>query len=149
MKWLPLLVLVLACSSTSTEDKKLFQQSVEAHEAALSMGEQVKDNLSRLSSYLDSQEISSEMWLKDSVEVLNLDYSSWQESIVEVPGHEHEHHDHDGHDHSHDHSSDPDLTPEMVLEIQQDLRIQAERLNARVEEILNTIQQDSEVDSDE
>ena len=53
--------------------------------------------------------------------------------------HEHEHHEHDHAGHNHDHSPAADLTPEMVLDIQKDLRDRAVLLNVRAQKLLDTL----------
>ncbi len=63
--------------------------------------------------------------------------------MVEVPGFEHDHnHDHDhGHDHDHDHSHDhsndnlSDLPPAEMLELQQALKKEAQRLLGEAREL--------------
>ena len=73
--------------------------------------------------------------LMDSVKVLNADLFYWRSNLIEVPGMEHEHH----HGHTHGYQPLAHLTPEMVLDIQKDLRNQIIQLNIRTQKLLDTL----------
>ncbi|WP_462251334.1 hypothetical protein [Ekhidna sp.] len=128
-------VVVFGCSNS--KNGELIEKSKELHESALDVGQQVSEKIQQISDRAEALEEPQLSAIKDSVEVLLTDWGTWQESIVEVPGHDD--HDHHGHDHDHDHGSSPDLTPAMVLEIQQDLQRRAMNLDARAQRILNTL----------
>jgi len=132
-----LFVLFVFTACTSAEHSKLNQQSIEMHEAALEVGRKVNEKIEKIS--LEAESGLDSAFL-DSLSALKLGYEEWSGSIVEVPGYEHDHHDHEGHDHDHhDHGSSPDLTPEMVLEIQTELKKGAEKLERRVDVLLEQI----------
>lgn len=142
-----ILTIVFACSSHSHENE-LFDQSVEAHESALKTSREVTDGIKRMNALLEGLS-EDQLYLKDSLAVLKQDFIDWEKSIIEVPGHEsdidnHEGHDHEGHDHEghehHDHSAAPDLTMEMVLDIQKDLKDQIIQMNARTKRLLETFE---------
>lgn len=145
MKKLSILVSVILGACTSGHNEELHQQSIEMHEAALRIGKQANDKIKQFASEVEALADSS---LLDSLASLKQGYQDWDESLVEVPGHEHDHHDHEGHDHGdhegHDHSPAPDLTQEMVLEIQKELKLKAEKLNARADRLLELVKSQEE-----
>lgn len=137
MKKLLLLIIVFGCSSSREE--RLLEESKKVHEEALNIGIKISEKIAEIDDYADGLEEPEKSTLKDSVEVLLADWGEWEASIVEVPGHDHDHHDHD---HNHDHGSTPDLTPAMLLEIQQDLQKRALKLNVRAQNILEKLSTD-------
>ncbi len=136
MRLLLITLILFGCSSS--RDERLLEKSKEVHEAALDVGQQVSKKIEQINDLAEELEEPLKTAAIDSAEVLLTDWGSWQSSIVEVPGHDHDH-DHHGHDHNHDHGSSPDLTPAMVLEIQQDLQKRALNLDTRAQKILNTL----------
>ena len=150
MKKFLILTIVLACSSHAHEGP-LFDQSVEAHEAALKTSREVTSKIKEMNTLLEGLS-DDPLSLKDSLAVLKQDFIDWEKSIIEVPGyesdihegHDHEEHGHEGHDHhehsheGHDHSPAAELTMEMVLDIQKDLRDQIAKMNLRSEKLLES-----------
>jgi len=134
MKKLLLLIVIFGCSSSREE--RLLEKSKEIHETALNIGNEVKDKIKQIDEQADNLEEPTKSAIKDSVETLTSAWEFWESTIVEVPGHEHEHHDHN---HDHDHSQPDNLTPEMVLELQQDLQSRAASLNVRAENVLKRL----------
>ncbi|MDE0471846.1 MAG: hypothetical protein OXH57_07885 [Ekhidna sp.] len=139
MRKLFFLLIFTACASSQNE--KLNKQSIETHEAALKMGEQVNKKIAQITTAVEAV---SDSILQDSLKSLKQDYADWESSIVEVPGYEHDHHNHEGHDHHENHGSSPDLTPEMVLEIQIELKRKAENLNIRAIKLSEMIKSEKE-----
>ena len=115
--------LLAACTA---KEKPAQKKSIELHEQALAIGKAVEQKLAAFT--------TSDSILLDSIELLKADLELWESNLIEVPGHDHDHH---GHDHNHDHGSQPDLTPEMMLEVQTALKIEVEKLNSRIEKLLN------------
>ena len=138
MKRILLILLIYGCSPS--HDEKLYTQSVETHDLAIKIGENVEEKIKRIAQSASSLEEPLKSFFQDSVKALTQDFAYWQSTIVEVPGHDHDHdhHDHD-HDHNHNHSTVPDLTPEMMLDIQRDLRDRIVKLNVRAQNLLNTL----------
>ncbi len=137
MKKLFILTFVFACTSTA-HDSEIIKQSIELHEAALKVSQGVVDDIKTMDALTDSLSDDTVV-LKDSLVNIKQAFDAWEESIVEVPGHDdHDHHDHHGHDHDHDHdhAPSPDLTDEMVLEIQQEMKDQIEKLSKRTKALL-------------
>lgn len=128
------IVLVFACSSSSNE--KLQLKSIETHDLAVKISEHVSEKIKRIEVYMEQLEEPMKSILKDSVEVLKKDYAYWESTIIEVSGHEHEHHEHS----SHKHVMRTDLTPDMMLEIQSDLRNRIVRLNGMVKKVLDKLE---------
>ncbi len=137
MKKLLIIIFIVGCSSS--KDKELIQQSIEIHGEAMEIGKEIKEKIKELDSRTSSLDSLMQTTIKDSVKSFESAWEAWEASIVEVPGNDdHDHHDHD-HDHTHDHSPSPDLTPEMVLEIQQDIKKRAFDLSGRVQDVLDTL----------
>ena len=136
MRGILLILLIYGCSPSN--DEKLHTQSVETHDLAIKIGEHVEEKIQQIAHYAGNQEEPLKSLLQDSVKVLTQDFVYWQSTIVEVPGHEHDHHHHD---HS---STAPDLTPEMMLDIQKDLRDRVIKLNVRAQRLLNTLEKNKE-----
>ena len=135
MRGILLILLIYGCSPSN--DEKLHTQSVETHDLAIKIGEHVEEKIQRIAHHAGNQEEPLKSLLQDSVKVLTQDFTYWQSTIVEVPGHEHDHH-------HHDHSTVPDLTPEMMLDIQKDLRDRVIKLNVRAQRLLNTLEKNKE-----
>lgn len=110
-------LLIISCSSTSSSDAQLFQESVKLHEESLIIADSVEAKLSKLS-----------VISLDSVELLIRDLALWRTDLIEVPGHEHQHADH----HTHDHTP-VNVTPSEMLDIQKDLRQRIENIKIRCE----------------
>ena len=139
MRKLLVLAILLGCTGKS-EESELHRQSVAQHELALKTSKKVIDAIADLEKRKELLSDSLSSAMADSIKSIRADWTLWEESIVEVPGHEHDHHhhDHEGHDHhhDHDHSPAPDLTEEMVLEIQQELVAGITRLDERVQRLI-------------
>jgi len=140
MKWSSIFLIALIVACTTTHDEKLHAQSVETHNLAIKIGEHVRAKIERIEAHAMTLGEPLRAMLKDSVETLSRDLAYWESTIVEVPGHEHDHHHHEGHDH--DHSPSSHLTPEMILDIQRDLRDRIVKLNIRAQKLLNTLEKD-------
>lgn len=136
MKKLVFILLATGCASKASET--LTAQAVEAHEKALNISKETASKIHMMTLLLDTLDIPSAAQYVDSLGVFKEEYHAWQADIVEVPGHEHAHHQHEGH-HHHD---APDLTPEMMLEVQQVLLRSAEDLSERVHELWSRIASD-------
>ena len=136
-KFVILMLVLVACSPS--RDKEVLKQSFALHEEAIKKGNEIEEKIDQIERLTSTLSDSSKISFLDSLEVLKKDLESWESTIVEVPGFEHDHHDHEGHDHDHDHSPAPDLTPEMVLEIQEDLKNRALKLDERTQLILDDL----------
>lgn len=140
MRRMLLMLLIYGCSPS--HEKKLYTQSVETHDLAIKIGEHVEEKIKRIAQHTSNLEEPLKSLLQDSVKALTQDLTYWQSTMIEVPGHEHNRHDH--HDHNHDHSTIPDLTPEMMLDVQKDLRDRVVKLNVRAQNLLNTLEKKKE-----
>ena len=136
LRFIMILMLFITSSSCSTsEDEKLIQQSIEVHEEALNIGLKIRDKITGIEQQAQALEEPMSSVIKDSVEVLRAELNAWEATIIEVPGNEDHHHDHHGH--RHEHRSPSNLTPEMVLEIQQDIKKRALSLSERAQHIID------------
>ncbi len=132
-----LVMFIYGCSDS--HETALKNQSIEAHNKALKIGQSAKTKIDKMKELIDTIDLELEKAWVDSVSKLDEDWKIWNSTVVEVPGHEHEHAHDEHHDHSHDHNAQIDLTPEMVLEVQQDLEIRAVKLNDRVDRLMEII----------
>ncbi len=121
-----------------SQDELIIKQSIEAHESGLEAGEKVSNKIQRIEEALSGTDELSGMNIQDSLTALKRDLESWKAMIVEVPGHEHSHEGHEEHDHHH-HEPEVHLTPEMVLEVQLDMKVRAEKLDKRADLLLEKI----------
>ena len=147
-----LLVLVLFIACTNSADKQLLEKSNQLHLEALAFGKQAFEGMEELETLVSKLDSASVLIYQDSIRQYQESYEYWVDNNVEVPGfeHDHEEHDHSGqdhddheeHDHSghhHDHGPAVQLTPEMMLEVQTELKTQIEDLSARVQVTLKAL----------
>lgn len=128
-------MIVLSCSSSRSE--RLTEQSITIHEEALDIGLKASDKITQLEYQTEGLDEPMRLAILDSVEVLKAEWKAWESAIVEIPGHKHAHHDHDHHEHNH--SASPDLTPEMMMDIQKDLKNRIVALNIRTQKLLDSV----------
>jgi len=115
-----LLLLLFSCG-THRDDQKIMEEAASVHDYALQIAEETEQQINTLVQVYP-----------DSAKQFLLEIEQWEENLVEVPGHAHEHHDHEGHTHDH---SPVTLTPEEMLNVQQELRDQVKALRDRVESL--------------
>ncbi|WP_020533211.1 hypothetical protein [Flexithrix dorotheae] len=130
--WMIIALFMMGCSSS--QDEQLNIQGIEIHNKAMKKGGEMEQKMQKIQQFSESVDPSLQSAFLDSVKVLEEDFSTWKANIVEVPGNEHDHHDHEGHDHHHE--PNPELTPQMVLEIQQFMLVEIEKLNVRAAQII-------------
>jgi len=141
MKYLkPLFVaiVILACSD-SREDAQL-KESFEIHEKSVAIYEELKNDLEKLNSNLSEVLNEQDTIMQDTLKQFQLDFKDWESNLIEVPGFEHDH-DHSGHDYGdhdhHHHDDNPNLTPEMMLEVQKHLYVEIMNLKSRLKKYKN------------
>ena len=130
LKYLGLfLVLTLTITSCgSGEDPERAAKLEEAgkmHDEGLMLGAEVSKMIStaeELIGQIGEEQKEAAIPHIESIDAIKEDYKSWQETLVEVPGHAHAHHDEDGHHHhNHDHSMD-DASADEVVKKQEELK---------------------------
>lgn len=84
---------------------------------------------SMLANQLKVQVLSDSLHPRDSVQGWINELTIWEQNMIEVPG---DHEDHHTHDHSHHHQPAPDLTPEQILHVQQELLAQLKAIDKRI-----------------
>ena len=153
MKKFGIILLVMAACGPSGKDQELLDQSWEIHEKAMLLSSSFNDTVSEIESTIAGVADSLTLAIQDSVEVLKADYTQWDSEIVEVADShaDHDHAGHDHHDHDHHHAPAPDLTPQMMLEVQRVILTNIEALSARAQNVLSMSQGlvANEVDTDE
>ncbi len=133
MKKLLLFVFAVAC--TASNEEKLLDQSREIHDLVVEMGVRMKGKIDRIETSIPQVNEPVKSQLQDSLMALRQAFDYWQSTVIEVPGHSHD-------DHHHNHAPAPDITPEMMLDIQRDLKDQVEHLNIRAQKILDILEKD-------
>lgn len=135
------LVALIACSPSKNNEVDL--RSIETHEAAMKIGQEMREHIEQLDLKAQTLEEPQKTVVADSILKFKEDLAYWDALMSESPVPEQDHDDHSGHDHDHDHDHGPapDLTPEMILEIQQDLHDQAIALNNRIKSLSSTIEE--------
>ncbi|MEM6814321.1 MAG: hypothetical protein AAF600_08000 [Bacteroidota bacterium] len=112
MKKLLMIILISACASS--EEEKMYDQSVETHDLAIKIGLHVNEKIKQIEMHLQTLDEPMKSLLKDSLEILVEDFAFWKSTIVEIPGNEHDEHyddhiEHDEHDDDHnDHDEHDD-----------------------------------------
>lgn len=138
-KMIGIFLLLYACSGSG--DKETYAESAIVHNEAINIGEKVDQKIAEIEAHKEKYTISSR--LLDSLLAIQEDFREWQSNLVEVPGHKH---DHSGHSHhgDHDHGSENNLTPEMMLLIQTELRNQINELNDRAQNLLELTKKETD-----
>ncbi|MEM9324694.1 MAG: hypothetical protein AAGA85_03525 [Bacteroidota bacterium] len=146
-----LAIIFLLCACGPSKDDAILHEAAELHDQAVEIA---FETASRISQMKGVQQQLTEAG-RDSLDAIAKDLQQWYEVVVEVPGHEHDHaehshahnshgddHDH-AHDHDHDHSSEPNylegLSAQEILEIQAELKRDAEYLQGRLKMIESTL----------
>lgn len=155
---------MLLASCGGPQESAAMKEAKAVHEQLTRIGEELHESLMVAMAPLEDK-IDSAMMVGDTllaVELAKIEgkldridvrFHDWSETVVEIPGqacnHDHDHsghdhghsHDHDGHDHAHDHDHDhgaqlPEgLSDEEILEIQQALKAELEKLKAEFDRI--------------
>ncbi|NQZ78963.1 MAG: hypothetical protein HRT61_23025 [Ekhidna sp.] len=131
-----LIIALILSACAAKQDDKLFQESIEAHEAAIQISKEVTTKIGQIRDL--SQQLQDSVMsvaVLDSASSLQEAYEFWETTVVEVPGHEDHHH----HDHDHSHEAGPELTPEMTLDIQKDIRDRIAKINERAQSLLDSL----------
>jgi ABC-type nickel/cobalt efflux system permease component RcnA len=106
------LIINAGCSSASKPDP-LLEEAFQVHNQYLQIAAEAEDMLKKLPTK-DSFRLVTEPRLEE-----------WYDNIIEVPGFEHEHnhdHDHGHHHHHHNHHQQIEVSPEVMLGVQRELR---------------------------
>ena len=132
-----LLLLALAAACRKNEDPALQQARqvhMEAHEQMEGLEPQMAAADSLWNLLQDAKKTTrdttayatAQVGLRQSL----LAFNQWKENIVGVPGleeDEHAGHDH-GHQHNHSHEKAPDLTPQQLLAVQQEMKASLDKI---------------------
>lgn len=155
---------MLLASCGGPQESAAMKEAKAVHEQLTRIGEELHESLMVAMAPLEDK-IDSAMMVGDTLlatelakiegklDRIDVRFHDWSETVVEIPGqacnHDHDHsghdhghsHDHDGHDHAHDHDHDhgaqlPEgLSDEEILEIQQALKAELEKLKAEFDRI--------------
>ena len=155
---------MLLASCGGPQESAAMKEAKAVHEQLTRIGEELHESLMVAMAPLEDK-IDSAMMVGDTLlaaelakiegklDRIDVRFHDWSETVVEIPGqacnHDHDHsghdhghsHDHDGHDHAHDHDHDhgaqlPEgLSDEEILESQQALKAELEKLKAEFDRI--------------
>ncbi|MDA8695860.1 hypothetical protein N9L83_02805 [Flavobacteriales bacterium] len=155
---------MLSVSCGGPQESAAMKEAKAVHEQLTRIGEELHESLMVAMAPLEDN-IDSAMMVGDTLlaaqlakmegklDRIDVRFHDWSDTVVEIPGqactHDHDHsghdhghsHDHDGHDHAHDHVHDhgatlPEgLSDEEILEIQQALKAELDKLKAEFDRI--------------
>ena len=153
---------MLLASCGGPQESAAMKEAKAVHEQLTRIGEELHESLMVAMAPLEDK-IDSAMMVGDTLlaaelakiegklDRIDVRFHDWSETVVEIPGqacnHDHDHsghdhghsHDHDGHDHAHDHDHGAKLpeglSDEEILEIQQALKAELEKLKAEFDRI--------------
>ena len=155
---------ILLASCGGPQESAAMKEAKAVHEQLTRIGEDLHESLMVAMAPLEDK-IDSAIMVGDTLlaaqlakmegklDRIDVRFHDWSETVVEIPGqactHDHDHsghdhghsHDHDGHDHAHDHDHDhgatlPEgLSDEEILEIQQALKAELDKLKAEFDRI--------------
>ena len=153
---------MLLASCGGPQESAAMKEAKAVHEQLTRIGEELHESLMVAMAPLEDK-IDSAMMVGDTLlaaelakiegklDRIDVRFHDWSETVVEIPGqacnHDHDHsghdhghsHDHDGHDHAHDHDHGAQLpeglSDEEILEIQQALKAELEKLKAEFDRI--------------
>ncbi len=103
------------------------EQAKQLQSELISLEKQFKEKLAQQRATADSAGLIA---LQD----VETRFNAWHDQVAQIPGmehsHEHDHsdHDHSDHDHHHHHAPANPLTPQQLVEVQQELKKQIEAL---------------------
>jgi predicted glycoside hydrolase/deacetylase ChbG (UPF0249 family) len=144
-------LLIFACGGKDEKSEailkeaaKLHNEAVAVHDSLMPMMKKINELESQLSVKKDSlvgkndslaNQVQAEIV---NMEAISAEMKTWMESIVEVPGNEeHHHHEGDGHEHKHDHSEKVEVTPDQMLEIQKEMKVNILKIKEKVKNVLD------------
>ncbi|MEO0580830.1 MAG: hypothetical protein AAF135_01290 [Bacteroidota bacterium] len=123
------LCLLIGCQSSKPDPK--MARAFELHKEALQIYDALTDALDKL----DPQSMTPEN--QQLLGTIKEASDQWHDNLVEVPGFEHEEgHDHD-HDHDHGDDALKDLPPGEMLELQQAILDEVQRLLKETRQLAN------------
>ena len=134
MKTFPLFLLIMAC--TPSEEKQMLLASAETYDQAVIIGKHIENEIARIETHTKNIEEPLKSIMLDSVEALYDGLEYWKSIIIEVPDHQLGHDSHQGHNHERVQG----LTPEMILAIQNEMKNEAIKLNARTQKVIDIIE---------
>lgn len=107
------------------------------HDEGLALGAEVKDMITIIDEILvELGDFKEAISYSERAKAIKADYKTWQETLVEVPGHAHHH---EGEHHHHDHSMD-NAPAEDILKKQEDSRDFITDIHSRTSRVTKGLQ---------
>ena len=150
-----LITAILLASLAACGDKKdaKLDEAGKIHNEAHEIGENIESQIEGIDS-LKTLLADKKKTLTDAATIARLDstvavlggvaqaFADWEDNIVSVPGLVHKHAEGEAHHDEHKHKPTPDVTSEQMLEIQQEMKKNIEKIKtdlARAEEMMKTL----------
>jgi hypothetical protein len=119
-----LVMLGMACSDSKKKDEIIMAEAISIHNEAVEWSERIDRKLDIL------EQQPGAAILLDSIRDIKVALFEWENDLVEVPGnkvaHKHKEETH------HHHDDQPQLTPEQMLAIQEELLKRLEKMEERI-----------------
>ena len=149
-----LITAILLASLAACGDKKdaKLDEAGKIHNEAHEIGENIESQIEGIDS-LKTLLADKKKTLTDAATIARLDstvavlggvaqaFADWEDNIVSVPGLVHKHAEGEAHE-EHNHKATPDVTSEQMLEIQQEMKKNIEKIKAdltRAEEMMKAL----------
>ena len=143
LKHLGLLLLfvltIMGCKNGQDPERTAtLEKAGKIHDEGLALGAEVKDMIVTIDEILaDLGNYKEAVSYSERTKAIKADYKTWQETLVEVPGHAHHHHE--GEHHHHDHSMD-NAPAEDILKKQEDSRDFITDIHSRTSRVTKGLQ---------
>jgi len=113
--------IIMDCSVIK-KDNSFLKEAAQVHNEAIALAQQLEEQLEHLT--------NDSTVLTDSLRVWRTDLEKWKRNLPEVSGNEnHEHHEQGHHDHG---KQLPELAPDQMLWVQQEMKAQLDLITSRI-----------------
>lgn len=131
---------VCACSSQSSKDKAILVAANQIHLESEAIQEQIEPEIEKIDS-LRNLLLARKTAKADSLAMnlmrLKADFENWEKNFFAVPGFEHK--NEEVHGHHHDHTPAPELPADKMLEVQEEIKSNIERIKTDLYEALSQV----------
>jgi len=138
------LCLIIVCLSLTVacgaKKDPVMQQAGQVHKQAIAIHEEVmvqindaRQLIQRLKVKRETSDSTTRIAIDSTIariEHADRSMNTWMDEVVEVPGLEDDHAHTHGEGHDHDHSAAPEITPQQMLEIQKEMKVNIEKIQA-------------------
>lgn len=128
---------VCACSSQSSKDNAILVAANQIHLESEAIQEQIEPEIEKIDSLrnlLLARKTAKADSLAMNLMKLKADFENWEKNFFAVPGFEHK--NEDVHGRHHDHTAAPELPADKMLEVQEEIKSNIERIKTNVDQTL-------------